>query len=136
MRGQIVILMVTAIIEIKGRYLVLRRSEKNITNKGRWQFPEGKVRIGEDLLKALKREVGEETNLEVTDAKLIGIHSNILHEAHGAFRLFRSVFRCRVIGKIKLSEEHSEYAWISKRDLEKVNFIEGFNPKDMISVKK
>lgn len=136
MRGQIVILMATALIESKGKYLVVKRSSKNLTNKGRWQFPEGKIKFGEDLLKALKREVEEETNLVVIDAKLIGIHSQILNEARGAFRIFRSVFKCKVIGKIKLSEEHSEYAWVNKRDLEKLNFLEGFNPNDIISVKK
>ena len=135
MRGQVVILMVTALIENKGKFLVLKRSEKNITNKGKWQFPEGKVRFGEDLIKALKREVKEETNLIVTDAKLIGIHSNILKEAGGIFRLFRTVFKCKVIGKIKLSKEHEKYEWVNKKDLEKLDFIEGFNFNNIISVK-
>ena len=135
MRGQIVILMATALIESKGTYLVLKRSEKNVTNKGKWQFPEGKIKFGEDIFKALKREVEEETNLVVVSAKLIGIHSQILNEVHGAFRLFRSIFKCKVIGKIKLSKDHSEYAWINKKDLEKLNFLEGFNPNNIISVK-
>lgn len=136
MRGQIVILMVTAVISSNGKYLVLKRSEKNLTNKGKWQFPEGKVKFGENLISALKREVREETGLGVVDAKLLGIHSSVSKEARGAFRLFRSVFRCRVVGKINLSGEHSEYAWVDKRQMEKLNFIEGFYPGNMISVKK
>lgn len=136
MAGQIVVLMVTALIENKGKYLVLKRSKKNITNKNKWQFPEGKVKFGEDLTKALKREVEEETNLVVTDSKLIGIHSNIFRHGGGVFRLFRSVFKCKVIGKIKLSEEHGEYRWVDKTELEKLNFIEDFNFNNMISVKK
>ena len=136
MRGQLVILMATALIESKGKYLVLKRSDKNITNKGKWQFPEGKIKFGEDVFKALKREVEEETNLVVVNAKLIGIHSQILNEAHGVFRLFRSVFKCKVIGKIKLSEDHSEYAWVNKKELEKLDFLEGFNSNNIISVKK
>jgi 8-oxo-dGTP diphosphatase len=136
MPGQIVVLMVTAIIEDKDKYLVLKRSDKNITNKGRWQFPEGKVRFGENLLNGLKREVGEETNLIVVDSKFIGIHSNILKEAHSVFRLFRTIFKCKVIGKIKLSEEHTEYKWVDKKELKKLDFIGGFNPNNIISVKK
>ena len=136
MHGQIVILMVTAIIENKGKYLVVKRSDKNFTNKKKWQFPEGKVKFGEDLKKALKREVEEETNLIVTNAKLFGIHSNILKEARGAFRLFRTVFKCKVVGKIKLSEEHEEYAWVDRKELERLNFVNGFNLNDVISVKK
>ena len=136
MPGQIVMLIVTALIENKGKYLVVKRSNKNMTNKGKWQFPEGHVKFGEDLIKALKREVEEETSLIVTDAKLFGIHSQILRRTHEIFRLFRTVFRCKVIGKIKLSEEHDEYAWIDRKGLEKLNFVEGFNPNNIISVKK
>lgn len=136
MPGQIVILMATALIEKDGKYLVLKRSEKNITNKGKWQFPEGKVKFGENVLKALKREVEEETNLVVVDAKLFGIHSSILKEARGVFRLFRTVFRCKVIGKIKLSEDHDEYAWLNKKQTERLKFIEGFNHNDIIPCKR
>ena len=136
MRGQIVILMVTALIERNEKYLVLRRSDKNLTNKGRWQFPEGKVRIGEDLLKALRREVSEETSMMVTSANLIGIHSSFFRQAHDMIRLFRSVFRCKVAGKIKLSDEHTEYKWVSKKEMESLNVLEGFNPNDIVSIKK
>jgi len=136
MPGQIVVLMVTTLIENKGRYLVLKRSRKNLTNKGKWQFPEGKVKFGEELKKALKREVEEETNLVVTDAKLIGIHSSILRRTKSIFRMFRTIFSCKVSGKVKLSRDHNEYKWIDKKELEKLNVIESFNLNDIISVKK
>ncbi len=110
MPSQILILVATALIEKNGKYLVLKRSKNNITNVGKWQFPEGKVKFGENVLKSLKREVEEETNMVVADAKLFGIHSSILKEARGVFRLFRTVFRCKILGKIKLSEDHDEHA--------------------------
>ena len=136
MPGQIVILMATALIEKNGKYLVLQRSENNITNKNRWQFPEGKIKFGESVLKALKREVEEETNLVVVDAKLFGIQSNILNEAHGVFRMFRTIFKCKVLGKLKLSEDHKDFKWVGLKEMEKLDFIEGFDPRNMISVKK
>jgi 8-oxo-dGTP diphosphatase len=136
MPGQIVVLVVTALIEKNGKYLVLKRSEKNITNKGKWQFPEGKVKFGENILKALKREVKEETNLVVTDAKLFGISSSILKEGYGVFRMYRTIFKCKILGSIKLSEYHEKYAWVDKKSLDKLNFIEGFHPNDIISVRQ
>ena len=136
MPGQIVVLVATALIEKNGKYLVLKRSNRNIINKGRWQVPEGKVKFGENILKALKREVKEETNLDVVDAKLFGINSSVSKEAAGMFRLFRTVFRCKVLGKMKLSEDHDEYAWVDRKGLERLSFIEGFNPNDIIPVKK
>lgn len=71
----------------------------------------------------------------MVDAKLFGIHSSILKEAGGAFRLFRTVFKCKALGKIKLSEDHEEYAWLNKKQMERLNFIEGFHPNDIISVR-
>lgn len=136
MPGQIVVLVSTALIEKNGKYLVLKRSKKNITNKGRWQFPEGKVKFGEDLINALKREVEEETNLVVTDVKLFGIHSCILKEGYGVFRMYRAIFDCRVMGRLKLSKDHDDYKWVDKKNLEKLNFISGFHSNDIISVKK
>jgi len=47
MPGQIVVLVATAMIEKNGKYLVLKRSKNNITNRDKWQFPEGKVRFGQ-----------------------------------------------------------------------------------------
>ena len=136
MPGQIVILMATALIEKNGKYLVLQRSEKNITNKKKWQFPEGKIKPGEDLLKALRRELLEETSLALKDVKLFGIHSSVLKEVHRIFRVFRIVFKCKVIGKVKLSKDHRHFKWFSLKQIEKLDFIEGFDVKNVISVNK
>ena len=129
MPGQIVLLMVTALIERKKKFLILQRSEKNRTNKNKWQFVEGKVKFGENLLKALKRELKEETNLELVDAKLVGISSSILK----TFRMLRIIFKCRVKGRIKLSEDHKKYKWVSRKKLKKMDFIKGFDISKLIS---
>jgi len=92
--------------------------------------------LGENVLRALKREVEEETNLIVSDAKMFGMHSTILNGANGIFRVFRTVFRCRTMGKIKLSKEHEGHKWISRKEIDTLNFVEGFNFNDIISVKK
>ena len=134
MPGQVVLLIASALIEKDGKYLILQRSENNLTNKEKWQLPEGKVRPGEDLLKTLRRELLEETSLMLTNAKLFGIHSNIMEEAHRMFRVVRVIFKCKTMGKIKLSKEHENYKWVNLNS--KLDFIEGFDPKNIISVKK
>lgn len=136
MPGQIVVLMATALIEKEGKYLVLKRSNRNITNKGKWQFPEGKLKLGENLIKGLKREVEEETNLLVTEYKVLGVHSSLFKRSGGIFRLFRTVFKCKVKGRIKISGDHNDYAWISKKGLDKLDFVPEFNLNDIISIKK
>jgi ADP-ribose pyrophosphatase YjhB (NUDIX family) len=134
MPGQVVLLIASVLIEKNGKYLVLQRSDKNLTNKNKWQLPEGKVRPGESLLKALKRELIEETGLILINAKLFGIHSNIMKEVHRIFRVMRVVFMCKTMGKVRLSKEHKDYKRVSLNS--NMDFIEGFNPKDIISVKR
>jgi mutator protein MutT len=57
---------VGAVVQNKqGQILVSQRSLDSKMYPGQWQIPGGKVAEGEDYLKALKREVKEETNLRV-----------------------------------------------------------------------
>src|SRR4051794_9287830 len=53
----------------KGKILVSQRSLNSKMYSGQWQIPGGKVEKKESCLKALKREVKEETNLEVVSTE-------------------------------------------------------------------
>lgn len=56
---------VWAIIEDKGKVLLIKRSEKT-SRAGQWCFPGGGEKPGEDPKEACRREVNEETNLLVS----------------------------------------------------------------------
>lgn len=126
MKNQLVI--VTLIIKKGKKYLLLKRSRSNRTNKGKWQFPEGKLDFGESPLEALKRELKEETNLNLINPKLLKIHSSVInYPKHGKYHLIRLVFDCKTSGKIKLSEEHEKFAWFTKSEIKKLKMVNGTN---------
>ena len=54
----------------QGRILLIRRKDS-----GEWGFPAGAVELGESVLDGCRREVREETGLEVTGATPIAIYS-------------------------------------------------------------
>ncbi len=54
----------------EGRILLTRRSDN-----GRWDMPAGALELGESVTDCLRREVREETGLEVIEATLVAIYS-------------------------------------------------------------
>lgn len=63
---------VGAVVVDSGRLLMVRRGREPA--KGLWSVPGGKVEKGEYLNAAVRREVREETGLEIRIDRLLGIH--------------------------------------------------------------
>lgn len=63
---------VGAVVVHEGRLLLVRRGKE--PGKGLWSLPGGRLELGEHLVEAVRREVAEETGLEVSVQDLLGIH--------------------------------------------------------------
>lgn len=62
---------VGAVVLVGDRILLVQR--KNPPNQGGWSFPGGRVERGEPLVEAVRREVLEETGLDVVATDLIEV---------------------------------------------------------------
>lgn len=96
---------IAAVVERNGRYLVARRPpEKRHGNL--WEFPGGKVREGEDILAAARRELAEELGLEVEG---VGEERFRVRDPGSSFViLFTEV---TVVGE-PVALEHTAVAWL------------------------
>ena len=72
---------VGAIIMNRNKMLIVKRA--NEPAKGLWSVPGGVVELGEQLYEALKREVKEETGLEVDIERLVDAVDNIVFDEEG-----------------------------------------------------
>lgn len=103
---------VTAYIIQQNKYLLLKRATKPYI----WAPPGGRLFKDEDPNKGIIREIKEETNLEVEILAPVDVW-------FGDWRgkpLMSIDYLVKIrVGEIKLSEEHSEYRWVSIKELEK-----------------
>lgn len=70
-----------------GRVLLVRRGQEPL--KGKWSLPGGLVELGENLTQALRRELKEETGLDVEPVQVIGVFERIVLSRRGTPRLGR-----------------------------------------------
>lgn len=93
------------------KYLVLQRSKEKYPGVGaKWDIPGGRIDLGATLMENLNREVLEETGLTISgDIKLLTAQDILKTDKH----VVRLTYFGFADGEVKLSEEHSDYKWLT-----------------------
>ncbi|MES3032080.1 MAG: NUDIX domain-containing protein [Patescibacteria group bacterium] len=115
-----------AFIEKNGKVLVLNDPLVGL------DFPGGKIQEGEaqegdfnSLIDALKREVREETGLEIEVFEPFAVwYRKFLEKNHRNYgkEVYLVAFSCKYVsGEIKLSEEHNKFKWVDRSDYKELN---------------
>jgi mutator protein MutT len=103
------------IFDQEGRLLLLMRHPDD-SGGGMWGFPGGSIDPGEEAADTVRREVQEETGIELAEWREVGMHE--VHMPHGSVYL-RS-FASNVAGtpEVRLQqEEHIDYRWFDLAEL-------------------
>jgi nucleoside triphosphatase len=87
--------------------------------KGKYTIPGGHVEMGESLQDALKREIQEETSLELIRADFLCFQEFIYDDSFYEKRHFIFFdFICQVKdGKVQLNSEAQEYIWVDLNEV-------------------
>lgn len=95
--------------------LIIKRSENDEAFPGLWEIPSGKKEQFEEPVLALIREVKEEVGIDVTVKNPVGVFSfkvEKLHELRDSTQINFLVKSNNDNIEVKLSSEHSEFAWV------------------------
>jgi len=104
------------LLDQEGRCLLIRRSSCCRNFVGKWEWPGGKTDPGEDFATTARRETREETGLETEITGFAGATSFDMPRVHVVMLCVEGRAGA---GKVRLSEEHDEFAWVPLEDLRK-----------------
>ena len=120
------LLAVGALIFDRGRILMAQRGKEPL--KGWWSLPGGALETGETLEAALRREVREETGLEIEPLGVFEIFERIMRDASGAaeYHYVLMDYICRVTGgKLCAGDDVCRVEWVKPEGLKMLQITEG-----------
>jgi ADP-ribose pyrophosphatase YjhB (NUDIX family) len=117
---------VGALIFEERKILLVERGKEPL--KGYWSIPGGIVETGEKLAEGIRREVLEETGLDVEPLSIFEIFERIMPDAEGRpeYHYVLIDYLCRRLGgEPAAASDVSRVAWVSQQNLRNYRLTEG-----------
>jgi 8-oxo-dGTP diphosphatase len=109
-----------AVVIHDGRVVLIRRGQA--PSAGEWSIPGGAVELGESIESALRREVREETGLDIAVGRFLEVFERVEHDDDGAVRFHFVVldYAATVIsGTLCAGDDAADVALVDPADLDR-----------------
>lgn len=116
---------VGGVVISNGHALLIRRGGPPL--KGQWSIPGGMLEVGETLLEGVRRELEEETGIEVRVGALIEVFERINADEDGKAKYHFVVldYLCEAIGgEARAGSDVTDVAWAAPSELGKYSLTE------------
>lgn len=112
-----------AVIVKDNKFLAMHKS----VAKGPWlELPGGRMEFGESAEETLKREIFEETKLEVKPVKILDTWNYVGED----YQITGIIYLCEIeSGEVTLSEEHDSFQWLDLRRSSKEKMHKAFRER-------
>jgi 8-oxo-dGTP diphosphatase len=117
---------VGALIFEDGKILLVERGKEPL--KGYWSIPGGIVETGEKLVEGIRREVAEETGLDVEPYFMFEIFERVIPDGEGKaeYHYVLIDYLCRRLsGEATAASDASRVEWVSEQNLREFRITEG-----------
>jgi 8-oxo-dGTP diphosphatase len=123
------ITVVCAVVHREGKVLLNLRREAELPDAHmKWEFPGGKVEFDETPQEAIKREVLEETGIEVEVKKLLPyVATNYWEYPWGRQQTLCFIFLCNYVQEHDRQDDHhiEKVEWFTMDDAKKLDALPG-----------
>ena len=118
---------VAGVVVHGGRVLLIKRNRQPL--KGEWSIPGGLVELGEELQQAVRRELKEETGLDIEPVEMLMVIDRIIRGGRWGRRIrYHYViidYLCRFLGgRLAPASEVLDARWVRPKDLAKYHLPE------------
>lgn len=112
------------ISDCEGRLLACRRSSEQ-SQPGKWEFPGGKIEVGEDAEDALVREISEELGCAIQ----VNSSLPVVEHRYPEFSIRLIPYFCQLEdGEIPQIMEHAEMRWVTLTECSGLDWAEADIP--------
>jgi 8-oxo-dGTP diphosphatase len=108
---------VGGVVVDNGRALIVKRAHE--PRKGEWSLPGGIVELGETLVEAARREIKEETGLDVEVGEVLEVFDRV-HRLDGRIQYHFVIvdYLCRPIGgTLQAGDDAEGVAWVTADEI-------------------
>jgi ADP-ribose pyrophosphatase YjhB (NUDIX family) len=115
---------VGGVVVHRHRALLIRRGSEPL--KGEWSIPGGMLELGEELAEGVRRELKEETGLDVEPLEIVAAFDRITREGKRVKYHYVIVdYVCRLKrGRLKPASDVVDARWVRRADLPTYNLTE------------
>ena len=108
---------VAAVIEKDGKYLITQR-RKTAVLPNLWEFPGGKIEEGEDDATALKREIKERLDTEISVGALI----SYVRHPYESYTVELFLYECKLSNDNIRCKAVQDFRWVASGEFENYEF--------------
>lgn len=114
----------------KGKFLILQRARPYYGEKGKsWDIPGGRINHGETQVEALKREIKEETELELSGlVGVLGVQDILKVPGKHIVRITYFALTKAEQKVVLNKKEHTSFQWLSLEELVDLELDEYLQP--------
>ncbi len=115
-------LVACGVIRRDGRILIAQRRPTSRLEPLKWEFPGGKIEFGEPPPDALRREIREELDFEISVGPILCVSSHAYGEAAPSTHLLMLAYDCAYVSGTPAARDVHDFRWIGEEDFGSFDF--------------